>query len=146
MHIDSFGFRIWDNGNNTYLDLTDFAIDAFGNLRYDWVICEDFDCVIEKCTGISDKNGISIYEGDIVRFFWYPDYNVYPVEWNNEPGRFLYCGYNQEINDRFHSGMGEVIGNIHEMNLEKAQRIGLKHKNEPDWNPAWMNETAKMKG
>jgi len=139
MNNDRFKFRVWDDERKKYRDDLNMSPD---HQSFAWEHMPER-CIVEQCTGLKDKNGCLIYEGDIVRFFWYPGYHVYPVEWDNEPGRFLYCGHNREINDSFHSGMGEVIGNIHEMDLKKAQRVAVKHKTEPDWNPAWMNEDAK---
>ena len=63
---DRFKFRVWDKYIQSYIK---------ENLGEEYVWIEDDgqlgagindSCILEQCTGLKDKNGNLIYEGDIV--------------------------------------------------------------------------------
>lgn len=122
---DRFNFRVWNKQENKYLDGI-FAVAGSGRLIIDLNILQNYDekssdCIIEQCTGLKDKNGNLIYEGDILQN---PNKDQYIVEWIVDG----YWHIRQIDDEKFGCALAsiktlydgwEIIGNIHEQKDNK---------------------------
>ena len=108
---DRFKFRAWDKEQGKYVDDDDLCFDTGGTWDsvYDLLKFENRFYTIEQCTGLKDKNGKLIYEGDIV------DDGEQYTKIIFEKSCFCYDSGNGYYDDlAFYHTHCEIVGNIHE--------------------------------
>ena len=117
---DRFKFRVWNKEQDRFHHSFSCDITASGTLvisqgiegkKY---IVDDDNYVVQQCTGLKDKNGKLIYEGDILKLAEFGK----PVEVKHRALGFVLrrepsntVGYD---NDKYIPEDCEVIGNIYE--------------------------------
>lgn len=141
---DRFKFRCWHEPTKTMYEVFDFN-ENFIRATPDLVVpsirtLNAMDCVLIQCTGLKDKHGNLIFEGDIVRYIKKTETSIFTVkteilfqiEWKNskwkvKPIKIIkgstgdVCGF--DLHDIFRKDAYEqhqteisieVIGNIYE--------------------------------
>ena len=132
MNTDRFKFRVWSKVNNRYED-DHLKLTQDGYLRvfhdgykYD---PEDEGYTIEQCTGLKDRNGKLIYEGDVVRTKEYGrevggvnvwDYDTFTVKFDE--CRFCIDNDSRSFGLSARSKV-EIIGNIHDDKFHNLAKL-----------------------
>ena len=118
-------YRIWDNKEKRYL-ANGFVVGMNGLVYHIHpsvyiTAFERKNYIIELSTGLFDKNGVEIYEGDVLEVrddegrIDYIDCGKGEVQWLDEFAFFYIAGNVQNgLGDLKYCRYFEVIGNIHE--------------------------------
>ena len=112
----------WVEGNYIFEDFDRVGIHQIGTIIQCFVIPE----TVGQFTGLTDKNGVKIFEGDIVRRFNGRGQEVmrYAVKWNTDccmlvlMSEYTYLGEYDSDFTVFYGEDLEVIGNIYDGGFE----------------------------
>ena len=126
---DRFRFRVFDKERNDYVDdseveliLHNDGVLLFGNWHEDIKVVEQDKYIVEQCTGVRDKNGKLVYEGDIIHEVDKESDidDVSQIVWSQYTCHFMKLDLPETGLDRHcilcedDSPYIEIIGNIHE--------------------------------
>lgn len=129
-------FRIWDKKKNKFVHENrdkDYLLDFEGNIVFPDTVGElhkrvDFcHLIIQQFTGLSDKNGVEIYEGDILENnLNHPDYKFGTIIFDEIYSLFgiKYDGLTRTVKtDKYEcASRFEVVGNLFQ-NPELLEKI-----------------------
>lgn len=117
MNTDRFRFRVWDKAEQHYLLEGSLLDGRTGKIAGYF---DDYTFSVEQCTGLKDKNGTLIFEGDVVKCNFYNCKKnlINQVVWWKGYFRMMRRGIVLKHVYEYYNI--EVIGNVHE--YEKGKK------------------------
>ena len=126
-------FRAWDKNKKSYRTQQNLLDDIcrFHHLdgktvdvnlwRFIMMIPQQDNFILEQFTGLYDKNGKEIYEGDIASVYNAGVHHIAQIKWGNAIAGYYYYNNHTGIisyltggGDNYNQEVCEIIGNIHE--------------------------------
>ncbi len=107
------GTGVFNDGTNTWLSANESNKPIAGGLNHKIVLPE----TIGQYTGLTDKNGKKIFEGDVCRFYGTDGYSDYVVFWDDTVSQWTVRQIDlgaKDVLDGYFTECCEIIGNIHD--------------------------------